>query len=229
MNIFLVRHGTTDWNAKGMIQGRTDTDLDPIGIEMAEQSGRKLSSLGIVFDRAYTSPLARAAKTAELLAPYLKAIPDPRLIELSFGKFEGQTVSKMQSDPLCAFRYFRSYPDLYDSEVRKLPSEDNYETLTDLCTRAASFMKEVIEPAAADLPGDANILISGHGALNRALLMYIEGVTDLHDFWGSGLSDNCGITKISCTREEGAITFRIQEESRIYYDPKLREKISVLL
>ena len=68
MNIYLARHGTTEWNAIRRIQGRTDIELDKTGIEIARQSGQCLFDMGIRFDYVFSSPLKRAYTTAGLLA-----------------------------------------------------------------------------------------------------------------------------------------------------------------
>lgn len=221
MEIYLARHGTTAWNATHKIQGRSDTELDALGLEMARQSGMKFISQGITFDKVFSSPLKRALETARLLASSDEIITDPRLIELSFGPFEGKTVEDMTEDPSCPFRHFKTAPELYNISVKDLPGA---ETLTDLISRASCFMKDQIEPLSA-----GRILISGHGALNRALLMYMMSEEDLSRFWGTGLQSNCGITKISCSTTGGSVRYELQDMCSIFYDPALLDQISSLL
>lgn len=232
MYIYLLRHGTTEWNARALIQGKNDIPLDGIGVQMAQQTSKRLAGMGISFEKAFSSPLSRALMTARILAPYTEPVTDTRLSELSFGRFEGRNTRQMQSDPDCAFRFFKDRPDLYDTEVRDLIRKDpegGYETLTDLCLRASSFLRECVEPLALLLPADSNILISGHGALGRALMMHIEERTDLRGFWGSGLSANCGITRISCAAGEEKISYTVQDECFTLYDQSLTKKLGSLL
>ena len=66
MEIYLIRHGTTKWNAEFRLQGKTNTPLDELGLEMARQTGIRFRELGITFDRVYSSPLRRAYNTARL-------------------------------------------------------------------------------------------------------------------------------------------------------------------
>ena len=104
MELYLIRHGQTTWNAEGRLQGRTDTELNENGREAAINYGKTLTD--IKFDKVFASPLKRARETAELI---LKAqnevmgtvllshsgydipeiITDPRLAEISFGVEEG--------------------------------------------------------------------------------------------------------------------------------------------
>ena len=64
MNIYIVRHGETDWNVQLKLQGRADIPLNATGIEQAEQTGAHLKKAGISFAKVYPSPLQRAVKTA---------------------------------------------------------------------------------------------------------------------------------------------------------------------
>ena len=275
MNIYLVRHGTTEWNSQGSIQGHTDIRLDPTGVEMARQTGLKLSEKGIVFDRIYSSPLNRAYTTAELIghpagsydphtdtAAKPEIITDERLTELGFGCFEGRIANEMFSDPECIFRYFKTDPKRYNDEiistygnsVKETAGPGVPESLTMLLDRTRDFVVNVIEPlisspvehdstsrissakqsgSFSDNTGHSsaeNILISGHGAVNRALLMYFPGVTDLALFWGKGLQPNCGIIKITCTQSGSSkISYHVQDEFIVLYDHSLVAGLKKLL
>lgn len=65
MDIYLIRHGETDWNKEKKLQGVTDIPLNAYGIELAEKTAEGLKD--VPFDRIYTSPLIRAKKTAEII------------------------------------------------------------------------------------------------------------------------------------------------------------------
>ena len=212
MDIYLARHGTTEWNSLHLIQGRTDILLDDNGTAMAAQSGEYFRSHDIVFDRVFSSPLKRAYETARLLAgDSASVITDNRLTELCFGSFEGRNVSEMQADAGCPFRFFKSDPFRYNQEVLPLAAT---ESLDALLARTADFINEVIV----------------HGALNRALIMNFKGIRDLHEFWGKGLQPNCGINKISCTyNTSGEVIFDVQDESLVLYDPEILSKTTALL
>lgn len=87
MDLLLLRHGETEWNLTGRMQGLSDTRLTQSGIEQARQA---LTSLP-TFSQVWTSPLQRARLTAEAIADS-QSIPcwvDERLIERSWGAWEG--------------------------------------------------------------------------------------------------------------------------------------------
>ena len=142
-------------------------------------------------------------------------------------------MKEMCRDENCPFRFFSPDPLEYDKEIlplEKTHPEDHYESLTSLCDRAADFLEAVIEPLAAEVPMDTQVLISGHGALNRALLMHMRGEHDMAAFWGTGLQANCGICIAEVVPDlQGTVQYKIAEESRIYYDPELLRNLKSLL
>lgn len=83
-----VRHGVTDWNARGRFQGRTDIPLNDEGIAQALAAARRLQNVAL--DYIVSSPLIRAVKTAEIIAAASgKSVSiDADLIECDFGSFE---------------------------------------------------------------------------------------------------------------------------------------------
>jgi len=92
--ISLVRHGQTDWNHDGRIQGRSDIPLNETGREQARATGLALAESGRRFDGVYASPLVRAMETAALIAGELDMPgpePVPGLEERSYGLAEGMT------------------------------------------------------------------------------------------------------------------------------------------
>lgn len=94
MLIGFVRHGQTDWNAQGIIQGQTDIPLNDEGISQANALSKRLSLEEPIWDAVISSDLRRARETAEIIARRL-AIPllaaDPRFRERYFGEIEGTT------------------------------------------------------------------------------------------------------------------------------------------
>ena len=101
MNIFVTRHGETEWNTHWKLQGRSDTVLNGKGKEQAIQTRVGFEKAGLFFDRVYSSPLKRAVETAMLMTgkPEDKIIKDDRIIEFCFGKAEGKTPAEREADP----------------------------------------------------------------------------------------------------------------------------------
>ncbi len=89
--ICLVRHGQTDWNAEGKLQGRTDIELNQNGIFQAQQCRNALSDMD--WDLIITSPLKRAKETAEIINVELNIplIEMEHFIERYYGDAEGMT------------------------------------------------------------------------------------------------------------------------------------------
>lgn len=87
MRIAFLRHGPTEWNAQGRIQGRTNIPLSDLG---RAKIAALLPPKGFERVRAFTSPLDRARETAKLMG-FADAVPDERLIEHHWGAWEGLT------------------------------------------------------------------------------------------------------------------------------------------
>lgn len=92
MRIGLLRHGPTDWNAEKRLQGHTDIPLSPAGRAMAARYRLPEAFRGVP---AFVSPLGRARETAEL-AGVTDAAVDPALIEMNWGRWEGQRLPELR-------------------------------------------------------------------------------------------------------------------------------------
>lgn len=95
--IWLVRHGQTDWNLERRYQGHSDTPLNITGIAQAELAAESL--VGRDYAAIYSSDLRRARTTAEIIAQRLgmEVILDPRLREVNFGAWEGLISAEIQT------------------------------------------------------------------------------------------------------------------------------------
>ena len=229
MLIYLLRHGTTEWNAVHKIQGDTDTSLDDIGQEMARQTGLWFEDQGITFDKVFSSPLKRAYNTAKLASGSEDIVVDERLRELGFGNMEGLVVEDMlEKDKEFPFVYFKTKPDIYDEKVK---NDSDAESLTQLCERTADFLQDQVEPLAKqDWSPDEKIktvLISAHGACNKGLLMHMRGEKDMAKFWGEGLQPNCAFDVIEYDESLG--TYRILSANNTHYDDSLTANLTKLL
>lgn len=94
-SFIFVRHGQTDWNARGLFQGHTDVPLNAKGLAQADAAARILSHHA--FDRIVSSPLQRASVTADAIAAATgkTLIVEPDLIECNFGSLEGQSYAEV--------------------------------------------------------------------------------------------------------------------------------------
>ena len=202
MEIFIVRHGQTEWNKEKRLQGTADIELNDNGRDVAIKTGKALMDTPI--DIIYSSPLKRARETAELIrnGRDIEIITDPRIKELNFGSMEGKRYEELIKDDTNGFKYFFDHPELY------FPPEDG-ETLTHLIERGGEFLSEVIEPLANT---HQRVMIVAHGAMNKAMMAYIKKHS-LEHFWSGGLQTNCNVMVIDYT--DGKYT--IIDETRVYY------------
>jgi probable phosphoglycerate mutase len=92
----VVRHGETDWNSQGILQGWTDVTLNALGRQQARAMAAQFDDTG--FAAVWSSPLLRARETAEIVAPLIR-LPFPRfhagLMERNFGIFQGVPKSEL--------------------------------------------------------------------------------------------------------------------------------------
>ncbi|ESR24741.1 histidine phosphatase family protein [Lutibaculum baratangense] len=108
IRMILIRHGQTDWNAEGRLQGRQNVPLNGVGREQARCNGLALKALadreGLRLERFdwVSSPLGRTRETMEIVRGVLGMDPsayrtDEQLIEISFGDWEGSTLPEVES------------------------------------------------------------------------------------------------------------------------------------
>ena len=179
MELLIVRHGETIWNAKGLLQGQTDIELNENGIAAAKKLGDELKDLKI--DRFFASPLKRAYETARLIkgTRTLDIETDSRLKEISFGKAEGVDYHDWKEPG-------NKYYPFFEDTANYIPPEDG-ETFDDIIKRTTEFIKERIEPLHKTCE---RVLLVAHGALNKGMMCYLENHGP-EKFWGDGLQMNC--------------------------------------
>ncbi len=94
--IYLARHGETEWSASGRHTGRTDLPLTEQGERNARQIGERLQ--GLHFTQVLTSPLRRARRTAELAGFGAALEVDPELVEWNYGDYEGRRTTEIHQE-----------------------------------------------------------------------------------------------------------------------------------
>ena len=152
LRIYLARHGETDWNTQGRIQGWTDTPLNATGREQAIQLKSRL--IGIPLDAAYSSTLSRSRETAELAYGAARLSRLPELRERNMGKYQGQVTSDPQIEP--EYNRRRWMPD---------DSLDGGESLNVFEQRVGTAIARIRR----EHPG-GNVLVVGHGFTNQMIL-----------------------------------------------------------
>jgi 2,3-bisphosphoglycerate-dependent phosphoglycerate mutase len=116
--IVLARHGETDWNREGRIQGHSDPPLNERGREQARELAERLAAETI--DALYASDLRRALETAEIVAARLRLpiVVDPALREADMGSWSGLTVAEIEQRFPEAWRKRISGGQGHDGEMR---------------------------------------------------------------------------------------------------------------
>lgn len=172
MIIIMVRHGQTDWNHEQKYQGHCDIPLNDTGREQARDLARILQRETI--DAVYSSDLSRAIETAEIISTplSLKVKPDPRLREMSFGLWEGQTFSEI----------YRDYPDQFEEWFKHTNdyTVPGGESVNSLLERIRSFMDDIKDRY------NGTVLLVTHGGVIRSFLFSVLG-QDPRELWENGL------------------------------------------
>ncbi len=195
--LVMLRHGESTWNRDNRFTGWTDVPLTDTGVEQARESGRLLREAGYDFDVAYTSVLKRAIWTLwyaldELDRTWLPVVNDWRLNERHYGGLQGlnkaETARQYGDEQVLVWR--RSYdvppPPLAADDPRGQRHDPRYaklapeqipltECLKDTVARVIPFWNERLAPA---IRAGRRVLISAHGNSMRALVKYLDGVSD---------------------------------------------------
>lgn len=181
--VVLWRHGQTGWNVERRFQGKTDIPLDDTGIAQAERAARLLAALHPTM--ILSSPLQRAARTAEALAAVTGLTPsyDQDLIERDGGAWEGLTNSEIRA------RYPAEYA------VWQPPGG---ETSAEVAKRVGAALERGI----GRLPESGLLVVASHGAAIRLGLVHLLGFPE--DLWDrlGGLS-NCSWSVLAEMRDGG--------------------------
>jgi len=157
--IYLIRHGETDWNAKGLLQGQSDIPLNKEGekqtIEAAKKHFKKIK-----FAAIFSSDLVRAKRTAEIIALEKKMAVETSVLlrERDFGPFEGKHWQEVEKELRMSIKEFRM---LSDEVAKKLGIESDEKIME----RFLRFLREV-----AVAYRGKNILIVTHGSVMRVFL-----------------------------------------------------------
>jgi len=195
--IVLIRHGESTWNLENRFTGWTDVDLTPTGVSQAMSAGKLLKAEGWDFDLCYTSVLKRAIHTLwytldEMDRTWLPVVKDYRLNERHYGALQGLNKADMakQYGDEQVLIWRRSYdtppPALDPADPRGQRADRRYgnldpdtipltECLKDTVARVVPYWNDTIAPS---IRSGKRILIAAHGNSIRALIKYLDGISD---------------------------------------------------
>jgi len=195
--LVLLRHGESEWNRQNRFTGWTDVDLSVQGVVEAEKAGNLLKDNNFTFDIAYTSVLKRGIRTLWIVLDKMDLMWIPvfrswRLNERHYGALQGLYKSKLAAElgeeQVLIWR--RSYdtppPTLKTSDPRYPGNDKRYEDLEskeiplteclkDTVERFLPYWHDIIAPT---IKSGKNILISAHGNSLRALVKYLDNVSE---------------------------------------------------
>lgn len=155
--LYIIRHGQTELNTKMQMQGRSDHPLNETGLAQAEEAAGRLADMGVRIDKVYTSPLKRAVRTAEKIAPDAEYVVDERLIEMDYGPYEGMDLRAPAPEVMDFFEDFVN-----------VPAPKGMEPLHEVIERLGRFLEDIKEEAET-----SNILVSTHAIAMKGALEYL--------------------------------------------------------
>ncbi len=193
--LILLRHGESDWNQKNLFTGWVDVDLTEKGRAEAIRGGELLAEQGVLPDVVFTSLLRRAINTANLALDkadrhWIPVQRDWRLNERHYGALQGldkaATKEKYGEEQFMAWR--RSYdtppPPIEKGSEFSQDADPRYadidggpltECLKDVVARFVPYYESTIVP---ELQAGKTVLIVAHGNSLRALVKYLDGMSD---------------------------------------------------
>lgn len=159
--LYMTRHGRTEWNEKGIIQGHSDSNLTQEGMDQAKALAAKFKD--IKFDYIFSSDLGRAMKTAEIinLEHKLTIKATELLRERTYGHIEGTPSFNFKD-------WDNAIKNLSDKEHYNFKFEENTESDKEIVERFMTFMREI----SIIMPGKV-ILVVTHGGFMRAVLVWL--------------------------------------------------------
>ena len=181
IQLYILRHGETDWNLTGKLQGWTDVSLNETGKSQAKALAERLRSIDFI--SCVSSDLSRAKETALLATEgRYNIIEDQRFREIFCGVWEGQSIESLRKN--------NEHIDLYYTDPLNNPPRDG-ETTQALFHRCSEAVEELITTHKNQ---GGNILITSHGGAIRTLISYLIGVGI--EASNSFQINNCGIARI---------------------------------
>jgi probable phosphoglycerate mutase len=173
LRIYVARHGQTDWNVEGRLQGGIDTPLNTAGKQQALELAERLN--GVALDAVYSSGLQRSRETAALAARGTPLTSVPGFNERRLGKYEGQKLAYSTTSGSARRGTTSDDPLTREYERRRVDPHDTLdggESAEQFAARVSDAVKSVL---AAQRTG--TILIVGHSMTNQMILKAILGLT----------------------------------------------------
>lgn len=165
LTFYFLRHGRTEWNEKGLLQGQGNSALTEAGVAGALAAGKALEQ--VPFVAAYSSCLQRTIDTARYVIGdrQIPLFQHQGLNEQFFGKWEGIQIDEIRASQ--AFQNLVKYPQAYDQNIEQY---NQGEPFAKLAERSYKAIQDIIQ-----VHQQGNILIVSHGHTLRLLLSLLGG------------------------------------------------------
>ncbi|WP_428910551.1 histidine phosphatase family protein [Niallia sp. Krafla_26] len=182
LTLYIVRHGETEWNKEGRIQGRLNSSLTENGRQVARLLGERLRDVD--FFRVISSPSERTRETTELIIGDRGLLYETAdgIMEMDMGPWQGLLMDEIRKRYADQYDCFRNRPEDYLNEEA--------ESFIDMYKRAEKFLSTLLES------GDTgNLLVVSHGLFIKSLFLVIKGIP-INDFWTIPTVDGASLSVV---------------------------------
>jgi len=192
MNLWLFRHGETDWNVARRFQGSADRQLNALGQKQAQALKSALQD--VHFDAVYASPLTRVIETARGAGFSERIVVDDRLREIGFGIFEGLTFAEIE----------QQHPELYAEWLKdRAQNPHGGDSLAMVVERVQQFHDDLRQRHDKE-----TVLVFAHGGTNAILMCILMHFSP--NRWWQFLMQNTSITVLK-TVTDGTLLTRFND------------------
>ncbi len=158
MRLIIVRHGESEWNRIHRYQGQLDAPLSDLGLRQARALGERLR--GEQLDQIYTSPLQRAARTAEAIAENHPSVPfayADALLEIHHGEWQGKFAEEIRTEYAAGLEEWRQHP-----TRSQMPGGESF---SNILKRTLDFKEQLVAEHK-----DQTVLVSSHDVVVKILV-----------------------------------------------------------
>lgn len=195
--IYIVRHGETESNRKGIFRGRLDIPLSKTGEKQAKDLRKYFKDKPV--DIVFTSPLSRAVKTAEIAFPENEIIKEESINNLDMGLWKG-----IEKD-----EFKKRSPKLWKTWIEN-PEKITFpkgESIADVYIRAGNFLNTIKDTK------EKSIVVVSHRSVNKIMLAACIGLKENY-FWKFHL-DNCSVSIILFEKKRGFTIFKLNQTDHL--------------
>lgn len=200
--VYLIRHGETQWNKRGIYQGWTDIELSSEGLAQADLLGQRFAKIKL--DALYSSPLKRAMATAKAIEKTtgVNVVPEEHFKEINFGHWEGSSVKELSEKYGATFDNFFA-----DPFSHPFPGEGSFDSVK---KRSMEGYQMLLEKHKGQ-----QIAVVSHGGLLRVLIMSIMGMDQ--SFYRKTWLSNTSLTVIDIFEQGQPLLMTLNDKAHLEF------------